>query len=77
MPRRFIVTLKVIQVVGFLKQITSASCTIKRSFIACNMERDPEFNVELSLYENISNLSNVPDLCDVFVKTLINFYVES
>ena len=42
-----------------------------------NMQREPEFNVEMSLYENVSNLSNVPKLCDAFVETLICSYVES
>ena len=41
------------------------------------MQRDPEYIVELILHKDVSNLSNVPKLCDVFVETLIRFYVES
>lgn len=61
---------QIVLVLGFLKQITSVSYTI-------NMQRDPEYIVELILHKDVSNLSNIPKLCDVFVETLIRFYVES
>ena len=66
----------------------NAGCTFSKANNQCfihhleiiftrNVQREPEFNVEMSLYENVSNLSNVPKLCDAFVETLICYYVES